>query len=231
MSVGKIIGFSGKIASGKSTLANKVAQELFGGNYVVVSFAGALKDEVDSIFNAITSAPYGSDLTKLPVFDTVTPTQAQVAVDLVELPLTAGEFTHSRERHSVVRHFLQYWGTEVRRGQDENYWVKKFVEIVRELTSQGINVVSDDMRFENEADALRGIGGCAVRIDVPDHVRQQRLQERDGLGVHLACDHPSETGLDNYTWWDVFYAPTENESVDTTVKALTSAIAEKVSLW
>lgn len=60
----------------------------------------------------------------------------------------------------VFRALMQEYGTEIRRGDDENYWVEKWKESV-----QGIkNLVTDDCRFLNEAQYVRDNGGMILRI-------------------------------------------------------------------
>jgi len=87
---------------------------------------------------------------------------------------------------------LQWWGTEFRRTHSgSNYWVDKmFASIPANLD---IALVSD-VRFANEADAIKQRGGYTVSV--------QRLRE-DGSQYYATdrpSDHPSETALDGYNW-------------------------------
>lgn len=65
----------------------------------------------------------------------------------------------------VMRALMQNYGTEVRRGDNENYWVKKWVETVKETKG---NIVVDDVRFFNELSALTELDGVLVRITRSD---------------------------------------------------------------
>jgi hypothetical protein len=82
---------------------------------------------------------------------------------------------------SDIRPLLQRFGTEVGREMfGENFWVDAAIDRIPD----GGKVVFADVRFPNEADAIRELGGFVIRV------------ERDGFGP--ANDHISEHALDNY---------------------------------
>lgn len=86
---------------------------------------------------------------------------------------------------------LQWWGTEFRRAQDPDYWVKKLAASIPGNTN--IALVSD-VRFVNEADYITGAGGYNVNVS--------RINS-DGssyFSTDRAQSHPSEIALDNYNW-------------------------------
>ena len=85
------------------------------------------------------------------------------------------------------RTFMQWWGSEFRRMQDENYWVSK---CLGSCTTKGTVYICTDVRFPNEAQGIRDRGGILVRI------------KRDrGPGISNA-EHISETALDTWSDWD-----------------------------
>jgi len=74
-----------------------------------------------------------------------------------------------------IRQLLQRFGTEVGRElYGETFWVDR---VLKQLTPDG-NFVITDVRFPNEADAVRDIGGSLFRIARP--------------GVQAANGHASE---------------------------------------
>jgi hypothetical protein len=79
------------------------------------------------------------------------------------------------------RQIMQRLGTEAMRGTfGEDVWIKSlFARIEGEA-----RVVVSDVRFPNEADAVREDGGIVVRVERP--------------GLVSTDDHPSETALDGY---------------------------------
>ena len=80
-----------------------------------------------------------------------------------------------------VRGLMQRMGTEVGREMfSEDFWV----EAALDRAEDGSKLVFSDVRYSNEADAIKKLGGRVYRVI------------RDGVGP--ANDHPSETGMDGY---------------------------------
>jgi hypothetical protein len=83
---------------------------------------------------------------------------------------------------------LQHMGTEaMRKVIDDQIWVKATMRKALPLVKAGGNVVITDVRFPNEANAIREAGGQLWRV------------ERQGLET---SDHASETALDDFGPWD-----------------------------
>lgn len=91
-------------------------------------------------------------------------------------------------KHSKL---LQWWGTQYRRAQDPDYWVKKWKE---RISKQADIVMTTDMRFLNEAAAIREVGGFTVDV--------VRLNPDGRLYVDPTrpADHISEIELDGYNF-------------------------------
>lgn len=86
------------------------------------------------------------------------------------------------EKPPLVRKLMQCYGTEVRRGDDPNYWIKQWKEaVLREKVSTF--VLCDDVRFENEAQAIWDVGGVVIQLERGD------MKHEDG--------HVSETEMDS----------------------------------
>jgi len=60
-----------------------------------------------------------------------------------------------------MRRILQWWGTEYRRTQDQDYWVKLAAAKIDGPT------VFSDVRFPNEVEVIRSRGGVIWKIDRP----------------------------------------------------------------
>jgi hypothetical protein len=109
---------------------------------------------------------------------------------------------------------LQWWGTEYRRKQSPNYWVERWREQV--VGFKGI-VVTGDLRFLNEAAAVKELGGYTINVT---------CLNKDGT-VYISSDRPanhsSETELDGYNW-DFFI---RSKSSDLT-ESMTITIAEYI---
>ena len=67
-----------------------------------------------------------------------------------------------------ARYALQKLGTEWGRGMmGENFWVDRWLDGARRLHDCTSHVVADDVRFPNEVEAIRKLGGFIVRVDRP----------------------------------------------------------------
>lgn len=106
-----------------------------------------------------------------------------LGVDIPEL--------YKKPTHPDVRRLLQWWGTDFRRAEDPDYWVKRAEEKARSAAAQGLIPVFTDVRFPNEADMIVRNGGLIVRVSARKSVRRKRL------GV-LPMAHASETAMDDY---------------------------------
>ncbi len=64
---------------------------------------------------------------------------------------------------SQVRPVLQVWGTEFRRAQDPDYWVK---QAALKIDSAAGPFVFNDVRFQNEIDLLHERGFVVIKVDM-----------------------------------------------------------------
>jgi hypothetical protein len=91
------------------------------------------------------------------------------------------------------RDLLQHVGVAMR-NVDPDVWVKYALANI----SHADDVVFSDMRFPNEAHAIRSRGGVLIRLDCPTPIRIGRYL--DVYGHHPTVDqqhHVSETALDD----------------------------------
>lgn len=102
-----------------------------------------------------------------------------------------------------ARALLQWWGTDFRRAQDPEYWLKvirnalNVIKARDEAMGTSTLVFITDVRFPNEADIVKEFGGTIVRLEVPLSVRCDRLKMKpDQLETRDA--HISERALENY---------------------------------
>lgn len=142
-----IIGLCGFKRSGKTTVANYLKEEH---GFKSLNFKDSLIEELKQNF---------PDL-----LDTIGLIQDRTIDELLV------------EKPPLMRALMQNYGTEVRRGDDPDYWVKRWKE--KCLEAEG-NIVVDDVRFENEANALAEQGGILIRV-----VRNRQ---------DVSDTHPSET--------------------------------------
>ncbi len=138
-----IIGLCGDIGCGKSTVA-KFLQAEYG--YESAAFATKLKDVARQVFGLESRHVYG--------------TQADKAEELEHVTDAAGN-------RRTPRYILEWLGTEGFRTIDPDVWVKYAVR----LLTPGHHYVFEDVRFRNEFDAIRQLGGLVwevVRVGGPE---------------------------------------------------------------
>jgi hypothetical protein len=160
--VAALVGlYSPVMGSGKTS----VAEALAGHKYRTVKFAGPLKTMLRTLL-ALRGA-------SVPVIDRM------IEGDLKEVPTG---FLDGR----TPRHAMQTLGTEWgRECMDENFWVNSAMAQVDTLMAQGTNVVMDDVRFINEAYAIRERGGLLVRIVRPPIPQVNPFIHKSEMGLDV----------------------------------------------
>lgn len=180
-----IIGFGYRSRSGKDTAAATIIASVGTGTVEGIdvrryAFADALKREVNEAarLNGGIEAliAIGKD-TGLPSGDTFV--QRVVMPEWVKFDPSA-PMDDPLCPLGKQRLLLQWWGTEYRRTEDEDYWVKQLKRSVD--TDQPDYALVTDFRFPNEAKVL-----------------DFKVKVERGVSV---LDHPSEHALDNFEGWD-----------------------------
>lgn len=111
-----------------------------------------------------------------------------------------------------VRKRLQLEGTEYGRNvYGDNVWCNTTLEWFRVLSENwGISkFVIPDIRFPNEVQFVRALGGAVYRVHAPVRVEQNKLTPEQRA-------HPSETALDDYNEFDGII----NNDIGITVESL-----------
>jgi phosphomevalonate kinase len=174
----EIYAFSGKIGSGKNFMAEKIFPEyLSSKSTLVMAFADVFK------------------------------VRAIIEEGLDEKKVFEGP------KDEETRRILQIYGTEEGRDKKgEDIWCRYLEQYIR-LYSQRKSierVIITDLRFENEANYLRSLGAYLIRVEAPNRNKSALEQEASNKDGNVQYDvynkisqHPSETGLDNWTDWDL----------------------------
>jgi len=137
-----LVGLGYRMQVGKDSVADVLVRRY---GFVRRGFADALKDEV---------------LDRLPR------TLGAYLESTMHLENTADRRRLMYElKPPLVRALLQEYGTEVRRADDPRYWVKKVAGWVEDYRPQ--RLVVPDVRFRNEIEFVRALGGRYVRVDRP----------------------------------------------------------------
>lgn len=133
-----LIGLHGLAESGKDTVGGLLARQLRAATV-------AIADEVRA---------------DLLVLDPL------VTADCRLSQLVAAIGWDAAKRCNEVRRLLQVFGTEIVRERvaDENHWIRRAREAINAPLLAGRSVIVTDVRFDNEAHAIRGRGGVIVRV-------------------------------------------------------------------
>jgi len=72
-----------------------------------------------------------------------------------------------------IRRLLQWWGTDFRRAEDPDHWVKRGMERAEDSVCDV--VLFTDVRFRNETEAIRDRGGYVVLVTASEQARVRRI--------------------------------------------------------
>lgn len=155
----KVLAFTGRKGHGKSTARDAAEAQLIelGYNTVRINFKDALIQTMRE---------------KLP--------RTLILIGQVYNLDVDGLFEHKPE---IMRSLMQEVGTEIYRGLEDNWWVNQYLEKVSMIVGNTI-VITDDVRFLNEAETINTFGGMIVRVN--------RLNYEDNSNTN----HQSETEMD-----------------------------------
>lgn len=151
-----IIGLCGKKQHGKSTVAAILRKDH---QFVEVGFADALRDmlkALDPFVEVLRDGPNDSDYY---AYERYTSLLRRVGYE-------------KAKQYSEVRRLLQRLGTEAGRNVlGENVWVQALATRILSMRGESsitkLSIAIADVRFENEADMVRGLGGVVVRVVRP----------------------------------------------------------------
>jgi len=162
-----IVGICGKAGSGKDTAADVFVMKSFG-IFTKKSFAMVLKRRVATSF-------------RLPIESTQTNVGKNSLTSYIK---PDGSIYTVRDLLQVVGSFY--------RSIDPDYWIKQaFNEMHPDQ-----DYVFSDVRYKNEAKAIKANGGVVIRTNVSPDVQLKRGVEA------INNQHPSEIDLDDYDGFD-----------------------------
>lgn len=210
----KVIGMSGKMASGKDYTAELISEAMRnhdeGVRLLFTSFTAELRRELDSIAETVKR---GASTDELSIKYNCPNEDIESVVSIFKSDPDFYLPTYSLfNRNEKSRELLQFWGTEVRRKQNDDYWVRKAREFVSRVSNRYDYIFFTDVRFENEAEGIKQMDGVIIRCEVSDDLRIVRLNKRGVSTTEESLNHSSETSLDNYEHFD--YKVNTRESND-----------------
>lgn len=168
-----IVALTGLAGSGKDTVADLLATHC---GFTKLAFADPLRSEVAEAYNL------GSQYDLLT--DRATKEVPTGRLALCECSSFAFWGAVAKATGATVddawlqaprspRQVLQWWGTEYRRAERVNYWSTALVLRIKDLARAGHRRFAiSDCRFENEAVAVRRLGGMVWQVRRPQAYQQ-----------------------------------------------------------
>lgn len=167
-----ILGLTGFAGAGKDTVADLLVTHA---RFRKMAFADALRAEVADGFGVLVSDLAEPSLKSRPSAALCMRRAPRDFLAAVVLSLSAAAPDHrtplSDEWLDVPRtprQILQWWGTEYRRAQHDRYWTRAMLSRLVACQRAGeTRFVITDVRFDNEADMVRGAGGVLWQVTRP----------------------------------------------------------------
>lgn len=166
------VGLTGLAGSGKSTVSDFLINTQ---GYTRLGFADHLKFDVGSLI--LSARAYGRFEPDEEGFGGYGYSWED-AIDVVN------------NNKGGLRRLLQEYGSAIRSYVDENFWVKLTCNYIDQRPDKAF--VVDDVRYHNEADALRKRGFVLIRIVRPTW-HSYSVAARLGMATPEAARHQSET--------------------------------------
>ena len=215
-----LVGISGKMGSGKDTIASLLAERFSqdGDKVVIRSFADSLKEEVarlvaDALMyqseqgfcDSVTSWSGTSSTQAQELLKVLHPLVDSLLEQRVEPNKVTAELLYRNPADKpLVREVLKFWGNDVRRAQNPDYWVDMAAVYTKEQVGSGVSCIIPDVRRKNEAGFIKDVCGLLVRLNVSEEEQRRRLLRRDNkLSDRSAFNHVTETDLDDYNRFDL----------------------------
>lgn len=182
-----IIGIAGKKGTGKNTVADMIQKkaEHIGLKVAQVAFGDAVKTEVSQAYEIDKNLCYTQEgkNTKVQFKMNVNDPRLPKNEECIKIVPDADDNLWE----CPVRVLLQWYGTEFRRKQDPDYWVKKTNKDINELCQLYDIIIINDVRFPNEYGLIKMY---------PMHYLCRMNPYKGYEATHTEANHASETSLD-----------------------------------
>ena len=195
-----ILGFSGRMRSGKTELANICEKYGYEKLYFALPLKQLCADLLDISIDALNDAKNKG----IDIGITMGDDMCEILSEETEIPLDIVKEKCNGKVLNTVREMLQFIGTDLIREYNTNWHVNR----IREMISPSKNYVIDDVRFPNELDLIKELGGdcwfvIRPRIDnVSNHESEISLTWKD-FGNRLIIN---DSSLELFTFrWETFF--------------------------
>ena len=126
------------------------------------------------------------------------------------------------EKDFETRRLLQLCGTEEGRNKyGFDIWVKTMLNWVKVLSSRGVErFIISDVRFENEIEWIKSLGGIIIKIEAPERYKQRLINETNGDEEKMKeiMNHYSEINIDIIKNYDILIHNDFNNNINNELK-------------
>lgn len=203
--------FSGKMVSGKDTIAPLSLPAIGFTNVARIGFSDVIKPELElayKIASKFLSTGLESSVARQIGEELNLGDAAAAEFAAILFPEAKAGRTDAWARTETNRLLLQKLGIEWRT-DDLGYWSRATSRASLELLSKSISVYLTGARFEVDVVYPQLAGAQIIRLDVLRKTQLARLKARDGLAPDVeVLEHLSETALDD---WAFFNFRTSND--------------------
>lgn len=187
----RLLAVSGKMASGKDTVATRTLRKLQL-EWERVNLADSIRDELQRCYELAAENPdfVRSRLEEWASNDV----ERETVEQLVMLAASGGDVHERTSGNRVALQQLAWLG----RQHDPDIWLRRHHDrVAAALAADGGRVIlTTDVREPDEVVSLHSQGFLLVRLIVSEETQLRRLRRRDGLTADHSLHHPNETALD-----------------------------------
>lgn len=202
------IAISGKMCSGKTTVANMLQHEM---DYTRMFFAQEIKILCRDIVNYNKAAAANLEIElRRPLLEIIwndiqriTKTDEEYSAAIEQLLEIMEDYKHviyydlsSDKKTNDIRKMLQQVGTDYMRvNVSDSIWINALQSSIAKAGE--VKIIIDDVRYPNEFEMLRKEGFVMIRLNVSREVQLRRLKQLYGLIDESKLRHTSEIAIDH----------------------------------
>ncbi len=132
-------------------------------------------------------------------------TDAEIEGELKELP--SDKLCGKTPRHGMVTLGTE-WGRQM---IGEDIWVEAWKRSVAPHLARGVDILTEDLRFPNEYEAVRSLGGIVLRVTRPGLLPGDHESEQHALKFAADVEVCNDGDLEDLHWYCRDTVPAEIE--------------------
>lgn len=147
----------------------------------IIGLSGKKQTGKDTIINVLRHLQPNKNIIKIAFADAL---KEEVAI------ATGKSLEYITENKENFRLILQGWGTDFRRELcNKDYWIEKWLQrCIKQDDTQVAFVVCPDVRFKNEAETIRKVGGKLFRVRRNTKLEDNHISETELTDTNFGYD-------------------------------------------